>query len=512
MAGKYVLGIDSGTQSTRVSIFDEQGNRIAIGSASHPATTSPHLGWHEHGTNDLWPALCAAANDAFVKFDGDKADIAGIGLSSQRICVNIIDENNDLLYNPISWMDGRWKMNYASMGALPDDIENPMYKHFLAYYSVANWMKFNAPEIYEKAYKYLNVAGFLGAKLTGEYRDSISNNIGWPYDEIKWEGFMPDRYIEVMGLRKDQLADVVWPGSLIGSITAVAAAATGLPEGCPVYASGGDKQCELLGAGIVKHGQAYITLGTLSGVDMVGDNYTPSPTFSYMTYLACYPRKYNFEASLGKGFWLISWFRENFGQDLKLEAAEKGVAIEAMLDKEAEAIPAGAEGLVALPDWSPGSARPHSKGMFVGFDDRHTRAHVYKALMEGIIMEIKAKSDAMEAGLGMPITELYIGGGGSKSNLCSQTIADVFNVPVHRSHEPENSSLGAAMCAAVGSGLYASFDDAIGGMVKKFDTFLPDPDNHQLYSQLRSEVLDKLYPCLEDVMKRLGELAGEKQG
>lgn len=510
MAGKYLVSIDSGTQSTRVSIFDEQGNRLVMGSAQHPGTMSPRLGWHEHGKDDIWGALCAASKEAFGQFEGDVADIIGIGVASQRICVNIVDKDANLLYNPISWMDDRWKMNYASLGPMPDDVEHPLYKAFMPYYSVANWMKFNVPEVYEKAYKYLNVTGYLGAKLTGEYVDSIANNLGWPYNEVKWEGFMPDRYIELMGLRKDQLANVVSPGVIVGRVTAEAAAATGMPEGCALYTSGGDKQCELLGAGIVQHGQAYVTLGTLSGVDMVCDDYRPSPTFAYFTYLACYPRKYNYEAPLGKGCWLISWFRDNFGQDLKVAAAEKGVSVEDLLNEEAEKVSPGSDGLVVLPDWSPGGARPHSKGMFIGFDDRHSRSHVYRALLEGIVMEIKDKSEAMEEALDMPINELYIGGGGSKSKLMSQIIADVFNVPVYRSHDPENTSLGIAMCAAVGSGVYASFDDAIVGMVKEFDVFQPNADNHALYKKLRKEVIDKLYPCLEETMKTLIEITGEK--
>lgn len=508
MGEKYLLAIDNGTQSTRVSAFDLKGNILAMGKASHPATTSPQLGWHEHGKNDMWDALCRATERMYAKFDGDKADCIGIGLSSQRICVHIVDENNELIHNPISWMDARWRMNYPSLGAMPDDIEDPMYKVFMPYFSVANWMKFNNPEIHAKAAHYLNVGGYVGAKLTGVYMDSIANNVGWPYDYQKWEGYKEDRYIQLMGLRRDQLPEVVWPGTLIGPVTDAAAAASHLPAGCPVYTSAGDKQCELLGVGAVKHGQTYITLGTLSGMDMVCEDYRPSPTFSYSTYLACYPKMYNFEAALGKGFWLVSWFRENFGQGLKAEADAQGTSIEAMLNKLADAIPAGSEGLVAIPDWSPPATRPHSKGMFLGFDDRHGLGHMYRALIEGIVMEIKSKSDSMVAALDLPIKELFIGGGGSKSDFCAQAIADIFNVPVNRSHEPENCSLGAAMCAAVGAGIYASFDDAIAGMVGTFDVFTPNPEAHKLYNSLRTDVLDILYPGMEQALKNLAELTG----
>jgi sugar (pentulose or hexulose) kinase len=512
MGKKYVIGIDSGTQSTRVSIFSEKGDRVAIGASRHPEMLTPQPGWYEHGKGESWNALLDAAKKAFEEFGGSKDDIAGIGISSQRICVNIVDKNNDLIHNPISWMDSRWRMSIERIGALPDDIENFFYKYFLPYYSMANWMKFHKPEVYEKAAKYLNVSGYLGAKLTGEYRDSIANNVGWPYDEIKWEGYVEDRYIDLMGYRRDQLVDVVPPGGLIGRITAEASAQTGFPEGCPLYASAGDKQCELLGVGAVKHGQAYITLGTLSGMDVVCKDYKPSPTFGYQTYLAAYPKNYNFEAMLGKGFWLVSWFRDNFGMDLAAASLEKGVSIEELLEAEASTLPAGAEGLVFLPDWSPGPAHPYGKGMFIGFDDRHRRAHLYRSLIEGIVIEIKTRALEMLNALEIPLEEIYIGGGGSKSNFCAQAIADVFNVPVKRTKEPENCSLGTAMCAAVGCGIYPSLDAAIEGMARNYDTFAPNAENHALYEDLFNKVIVKLYSALEDIMKDLAELtAGGKQ-
>lgn len=506
MREQYVVAIDSGTQSTRVAIFDTQGNRLATGSSQHPAMSTPTLGWFEHGKQDSWNALQQAAKNAFAKFSGDKSKIVGIAVSSQRICVNILGNDGKPIHNPISWMDCRWKMNFASIGQLTEKPDVATMG-FLTYFSLANWMKYNDAETYKNAAKYLNVTGYLGYLLTGEFRDSLANNIGWPYDETDWTGLLDDKYIAMMGLRRDQLAEPVLPGGLIGHITAEAAAQTGFPVGCQLYASGGDKQCELLGASAVNHGQAYITLGTLSGMDVVSTEYKPSPSFAYSTYLAAYPKNYNYEAPLGKGFWLVSWFRDNFGMDLKEEAAAKGLPIEALLDAEAEKIAPGAEGLVVLPDWAGAGGRPHSKGMFIGFDSRHTRAHLYRALIEGIIMELKSKADSMLDSLGMSIDKLYIGGGGSKSNFCAQAIADVFNVPVHRSQESENCSLGTAICAAVGCGIYATLDEGIEKMAKKFDVFYPNADNHACYAALREKVIDRLYPGVEDALKDLAEIS-----
>ncbi|MDR1894184.1 MAG: hypothetical protein LBQ61_05750 [Spirochaetales bacterium] len=510
MSEKYVIGIDSGTQSTRVILYDSKGNRVARGAAEHPKLLAPHQGWAEHGADDLWGALKAASKDMFAHYKGKVEDIAAIGVSSQRAVFTALDKGGNLLCNPISWMDERWRMNIPSLGAVENDSPDPFYKLFWPYYSKANWLKFNNPAAYEKAVKFLGATGYLGYKLTGEFAESISNSFGLPYDVINWTAFPGDTEIEAMGMRRDQVAPPVSAGTVIGKVSREAAAATGLPEGVPVVMAAGDKQCELLGAGAVKHGQAYITLGTLSGLDIVFDQYKPAPDFSYTTYLSAVPKLYNYESMVSKGFWLVSWFRDNLGDSLKAAAADAGLSIEALLDREAETIPAGSEGLVVLPDWSPTALHPAGKGIYLGFDDRHHRGHMFRALVEGIMIQIKLGTSKMTEYLGVPINELYIGGGGSKSNFTAQIIADLFNVPVNRTKESENCSLGVAMCAAAGAGIYPDLQAALSGMGKNYDRFLPNQANHELYKALSEKVIEKLYPSLEGILKDLIELTAEK--
>jgi sugar (pentulose or hexulose) kinase len=249
----------------------------------------------------------------------------------------------------------------------------------------------------------------------------------------------------------------------------------------------------------------------LSGLDIVCRDYKPAPDFSYFTYLSPIPKLYNHESMASKGFWLVSWFRDNFGSGLLAEAKAAGISVEALLDREAESIPAGSEGLVVLPDWAPSALRPNGKGIYMGFDDRHQRKHMYRSLVEGIMLQIKLGADKMAKYLDLSINELYIGGGGSKSNFTAQVIADIFNVPVHRSRESENCSLGVAMCGAVGAGLYPDLEAAMAGMGKDYDDFLPNKDNHALYTALSEKVIQKLYPALEDVLKDLAELTTNKQ-
>jgi sugar (pentulose or hexulose) kinase len=506
MGEKYIIGIDSGTQSTRAVLFDTQGNRIAIGQAEYPKMLNPQPGWQEHGKNDLVDGMRRAIAAMLAGFKGNTADIAAIGLTSQRCVFMALDKSGELLYNPISWMDQRWQMNVPVMGKIETSVQDFLYQVFLPYYSKANWFKHYASEVYEKADKYLGVSGYLGYRLTGNFCESLSNSYGWPYDIINWTSFKGDEEIKLMGMRRDQIAEPVLSGTVIGQVSAAASAEFGLPQGIPVVMGPADKQAELLGAGAIKNRQAYVTLGTLTGFDIVSDEYRPALDFSYNIYLSACPKLYNYEASVNKGFWLISWFRDNLAGGLMAEAKANGVSIESLLDKAIDSIPPGAEGLVVLPDWAPEVKRPNSKGLFMGFDERHTRSHMFRALLEGIMIQIKIGSNNICENLGMPINELYVGGGGSKSAAASQIIADIFNVPVHRGKESENCSLGAAMCGAVGAGIYAGLPDAVEKMVKKYDEFHPNGKNHDFYNALSEKVIQKLYPAMADVLKDLANL------
>jgi sugar (pentulose or hexulose) kinase len=365
--------------------------------------------------------------------------------------------------------------------------------------------------MYQKAAKYVGVSGYLGHKLTGGWYDTISNAFGWPWDIVNWTSYKGDAEIELVGMRRDQIAEPVPAGTVIGKLTAAAAKTLGLPEGCPVVAGTGDKQSELLGAGVINHGQAYITLGTLTGLDIVSSEYKPALDFIYHTYLGAIPKIYNYESSVTKGFWLVSWFRDNFGGGLKAEAQAAGLSVENLLDREALSVPAGSEGLVVLPDWGAPSSRPAGKGMFIGFDERHQRGHMFRALIEGLMTQIKIGTDKMSERLGLSINEIYIGGGGSRSDFVAQVITDMFNVPVYRTKESENCSLGVAMCAAAGAGMFPDLKSAAAGMARSADRFLPDKANHELYEALSGKVIQKLYPALESILKDLSELTAKKQ-
>ncbi len=272
MDKKYVVGIDSGTQSTRVIIFDTRGQKVCMGTAAHPPLIAEKAGYAVHDYDDLWNGLCHACDDLFSKFKGDVHEIAAIGLSGQR--VTFLSERITASFAGPSagWICG-WREN---AGHLPPSTEEmDPWCDYLRNYSRMNWMKTNSPVLAGKIHKYLTAPGYMGYQLFGGYVDTLANNLGMPVDREQWALYEDDEVFEKMGLKRSQLARFVEPGQVMGHITAEAAALTGFPEGCPVVACAGDKQCEVLGSGSISDGQAYITLGTLSGLDIVGEKYIP---------------------------------------------------------------------------------------------------------------------------------------------------------------------------------------------------------------------------------------------
>ena len=183
MNEQYVVGIDSGTQSTRVIIFNSAGEQICEGIAKHPALIAEKQGWAEHGAWDVWSALCEASKQAFARFEGNQADVVGIGLSSQRGTTMAVDATGTPIHRPISWLDTRLAIGIDPM----PEVTDPFYQ-FLRLYSKPNWMRLHEPEVFQNTYKFLTVSGFLAYRLVGRYVDTISNQAGaWPVDRRKLE-------------------------------------------------------------------------------------------------------------------------------------------------------------------------------------------------------------------------------------------------------------------------------------------------------------------------------------
>ncbi|MDF7638079.1 FGGY-family carbohydrate kinase [Lactobacillus sp. ESL0791] len=462
--GKYILGIDGGTQSTKLVLFDLTGNIVVKTKVNLRPTLSPAPGQVEYQDDDLWTSLIEASKDLLAKFPGEKKDIIAIGLGSIRFCRTLLDENGHLAHPVISWLDYRV--------GLPQNEK-------------------------ETNIRYMSTAtGYMAVRLTGNFRDTIANCLNFPIDKDNFT-WGTDEQIKKFNLTRDMLFDLVKPGESLGTVSAEAAAATGLPEGIPVVATANDKAVEGLGAGLEKEDTLVISLGTYIASMVIGDKNNKNPK-NYWVNLFCEPNKYAYESmGIWRGMSTISWFKDLLGEPFARYAKEKGMIPEEVLNQEAVKVAPGANGLSMFLD----SGSPYQGGgVLLGIERKDGRAEVYRAILEGIALEMKKNVDGMIGELDRKINRIIVTGGGSNSDLLLQMIADVFNMPVSRNVINEAASLGAAICAAVYTKQYASFAEAIDHMVQIKDTFTPDPKTHEIYMGISSK---RQQPKFEDPLKHM---------
>lgn len=507
-----ILIIDAGTQSIRASLVDLSGNIVRIIKTPMEPYYSAMPGWAEIDVQYWWKMLCAACNELLKDKKYPKKSITAVTLTTQRATMVNVDKNGNSLRPAISWLDNRKAR-----------IELPLYlRTALKIIGMmdrageaikncdANWIRQNQPDIWERTHKYLLLSGYFIYRLTGEFNESTGNNVGYlpinnrtyqwaDENDIKWKLFPIER---------DKLPALVKPSIQLGQITPRASRETGIPDGLPVIAAATDKGCEILGAGCNAPDTACLSYGTTATVNTATSRYVELVPFM-PPYPAAVPDEYYTEFAISRGYWMVSWFKEEFGLREKLIARKKKVSPEKLLDGLISEIPAGSTGLILQPYWSPGvDTDPFARGSIIGFGDMHTRPHLYRAILEGIAYALREGKEFTEKRNRVPVTGLRVSGGGSQSDAAMQITADVFNIPAVRPHTFETSSVGAAMDAAVGLKLYPDFPSAIKGMTRTGRTFEPVPSNVRLYEDLYGRVYLKIYKSLRPLFKDLEKITG----
>ena len=470
MAGKYLIGIDNGTQSAKVVIFDLEGNVVCEGRRTLRPMEHPKPGYAVHPDDDLWESIVAASREAMTKFPGDPADILGVGLCTIRCCKTFLKADGSLLEPVMSWMDTR-----AYEPWIPDDPE-------LAYATTSS--------------------GYMTHRFTGQFRDSAANNIilQWPIDTDTWQ-WDPALFSQ-FNLRPELLVELQMPGDVAGYVTADAAAATGIPEGLPVVTTANDKAVEALGSGSLDERTALVSLGTYIASMVHGRENRKAPT-DFWTNFACVPNTYLYESGgVRRGMWTLTWFLDLLGPELAAAAAAQEISREEYLEREAVDVPAGSCGLMTVLDWLAPTDKPFRKGEIIGFDVRHTRGHVYRSILEAIALTMKQNVDAMCAELGIDLREIVISGGGANSPLFMQIFADVFGIPASRNDGRRGASLGSAICAAVATGVYPDFATAAAAMKRERESFAPDAANHDVYQRMNVNVYRAIRDATDPILEQ----------
>ncbi|MGC9196577.1 MAG: FGGY-family carbohydrate kinase [Syntrophobacteraceae bacterium] len=503
-----VLAIDCGTQSLRALLFSESGVLLDSVKIEYEPYFSASPGWAEQDPEIFWNALVDACRGLKTKNPAGFEAIRGVGVTTQRATMINLDIHGNPLRPALIWLDRRKAEDripfksliypFLKVAGLQKAISR-VYKD-----GKCNWIRQNQPQLWKNTHKYVQVSGFLNYRLTGEFRDSVASQIGhlpFNYRKMCWSGRFHLLSL-LFPVEREKLPELVRPADPIGQICRQAAAQTGLKLGLPVIACGSDKGCETLGMGVVDNKTASLSFGTTATVQITSSSYF-EPLSMMPPYPAPIPNHYNPEIEIFRGYWMITWFKNQFAHKEVELAAKKGTVPERELDALLEQSPPGAGGLVVQPYWGPGLNHPDAKGVIMGFSDIHTRAHVYRAVVEGLAYALLEGVQILEKRGKTRIRKLAVSGGASQSNQICQISADIFNLPLVRGKTTETSGLGAAIITACGVGIYPSISVAMNNMVAYEATFEPDQTNASIYRELFNRVYLKIYPSLRPLYKEI---------
>jgi sugar (pentulose or hexulose) kinase len=515
MTPDLLLSLDVGTQSVRALVFDLEGTLRHKQRVPITPYVSPKPSWAEQDPDVYWDALCEACQALWAAQPDVKARIAGVALTTQRATVVNVDREGRPLRPAIVWLDqrrtkglppvgGLWGLAFKVIGA----GETVAY---LQAEAEANWIRTHQPEIWDKTHKYLFLSGYLTHRLTLRFVDSVGCQVGYmPFDykRLQWAKSWDWKW-RAIPMDPALLPDLIPPTEPLGEITPAAAEATGIPQGLPLIAAAADKACEVLGSGGLKPHVGCLSYGTTATINTTHRTYTEIIPL-IPPYPAAVPGAYNMEIQIYRGYWMVSWFKREFGLREKQLAADRNVEPEDLFDNLVEEVPAGSMGLMLQPYWSPGlkSPGPEAKGSIIGFGDVHTRAHLYRSILEGLAYALREGKERTEQRTKIPITELRVSGGGSQSDAAMQLTADVFNLPTARPHTYETSGLGAAIDVAVGLSLHPDFETAVGAMTRVRDVFEPNPAHREVYDDLYKRVYKQMYDRLQPLYEEIRRITG----
>jgi sugar (pentulose or hexulose) kinase len=375
----------------------------------------------------------------------------------------------------------------------------------------ANWIRAYQPDIWAKTHKYLFLSGFLTHRLLGRFVDSVGCQVGYvPFDYkgLRWAK-PSDWKWQAVPVDPAMLPELIPPTKPLGEITQEAADATGIPRGLPMIAAAADKACEVIGAGCLEPHIGCLSYGTTATINTTHRRYVEAIPL-IPPYPAAVPGAYALEISISRGYWMVSWFKREFGLREQRIAEERGIEPETLFDELVHEVPPGSMGLILQPYWSPGVKvpGPEAKGAIIGFGDVHTRAHIYRAILEGLAYGLREGKERCERRTRVKMTELRVAGGGSQSNAAMQITADIFGLPTARPHIYEASGLGAAIDAAVGLGLHPNFEAAVREMTREECTFEPNPETAQAYNGHYQHVYQKMYRKLRPLYKEIQHITG----
>ncbi|MGC9358784.1 MAG: xylulokinase [Anaerolineae bacterium] len=504
-----LAGIDVGTSGARTLIIDESGGLMGAGTVEYPMSTPRPL-WAEQDPEDWWQAVCAATQIALSEARVSADEISGIGLTGQMHGMVMLDDKGRVLRPCIMWNDQRtasqcqWIMDTVGRDRFLSLTLNPALPGFTAPKIV--WTRENEPEIYAKAAKILLPKDYIRYRLTGSYVTEVSDASGTALLDVRARDWS-EEVLAALDIPRDWLPDCVESQSVTGTITSEAAQLTGLSEGTPVVGGGGDQAASAVGTGIVEPGLVSVTLGTSGVVFAHTQEPKLDPRGRLHTFCHALPDAWHVMGVTLSAGGSFRWFRDALGLAEKQVASLAGVDPYEILTAEAAEAPVGSEGLLFLP-YMTGERTPHAdpnaRGVFFGLTLRHDQRHMVRSVLEGVTYSLRDSLELFRE-LDVPIRQVRATGGGARSLLWRQMLADVFGTELVTVDVTDSTAYGAALLAGVGTGIYDSVPEACLETVKIVDEIQPDPKRQQTYDAYY-QVYRSLYQALHPAFDAVAEI------
>ena len=493
---KYFIGIDTSTTATKALLIDERGGVMGVASTGYPYETPRPL-WSEQDPSLWWDAAVQSLRKLLQETGVPHGSIAGIGLTGQMHGLVLLDEMGDVLRPAILWNDQR-------TGDQCDEIRARLGKNHLIELTGNDaltgftapkilWVAENEPEIYARARHILLPKDYLRYKLTGAYAMDKADGAGTILFDLKQRNWSAEM-LSALAIPAEWMPPTYEGPEVTGAVTGEAAALTGIPAGTPVVAGGGDQAAQAVGVGAVRPGIIALTLGTSGVVFASTESALIQPEGRLHAFCHAVPGRWHFMGVMLSAAGSLQWYRDTLAPGTDFDS----------LVSEASLIPPGSEGLLFLP-YLTGERTPHpdplARGAWVGLTVRHSRAHMTRAVLEGVAFGIKDSFTLIrEAGLGH-IEQVRVSGGGAKSPLWRQILADVLDVELVTVNTTEGAAYGAGLLAGVGAGTFESVDSACEAAIQITGRTSPG-DSARKYQEVYPSYR-ALYPALKDVFGTL---------
>jgi len=501
MSSPTLIGIDIGTSSTKTAVLSAEGRVLAVASKEY-AVEVPHPGWAEQAPETWVRAAATTLQRSLVDAGVAPASVAGISFSGQMHGTVCVDADGRRLRPAIIWADQRSREQVRDVverlgkARLAAWTGNPLATGFML--ASWLWLREHEPETVRAMRWLLLPKDYVRYRLTGEIGTEPSDASSTSLFNPALRGWSVP-LLEELGLARDALPEVFDSTAVAGRLLPGFAAEVGLPAGTPVVFGGSDQAVQALGNGVVVPGVVSSTIGTGWQLLAPTRGCVVDPDLRMHSFCHVQQSLWHVETAMLSAGLSLRWLRDQ---------VLGGMTYGAMADAAA-AVPAGADGLLFQP-YLAGERTPHmdprARGSFIGLTRRHGRAHLIRAVMEGVVFGMREGLDVM-LGLGVPVDEIVGSGGATRHPLWLHLQADIYNRPIQRTRTTEAAAVGAAMLAGIGTGVFDDVADAISRVVRRHDeVVLPNPARVDVYAR-QYEVFCALYPALVNVVHELGQIS-----